>query len=433
MEQIPLKRRWVYFLLDHCLLVHLTLPLRNAPLKTYSRRVNIRDESSTKRKRSIDDMSSNAPVMAPVEEPTLPKLYKKSSIQNYFTTLQTKPSIASDASTQVSSDVQGRSSTPPSSPPPIANCEDEHGVGVLKVRRRLNARPHLAPIENPPTTKTQGRSSTIEEKDDCSFTENSAKTGPSRPAKRIRPRTVQQVRLDLNVSAFVECKICKMQYNKTEKGDRNAHDKFHQEYINGKESKDNSTTIALYSETIHAKRKDRNGTAYEAEQHKICMIDRGSSTELRSQAEAALELSYQDMDGVNIGQAELWSEMLNPHDIEDEYKIPRFRLYIYYVNKEIAAILLAERIGEGSEYINARVSYTKHKAHLGLERIWVKEKWRGQRIATKLVDVARDSFIQGLVLARKDVAFSAPTEVGSIFAKNYSQGVFTGFDFLVAL
>jgi len=57
----------------------------------------------------------------------------------------------------------------------------------------------------------------------------------------------------------------------------------------------------------------------------------------------------------------------------------------------------------------------------GIARIWVHPDHRRSRIATKLLDCVRTNFFFGIVIKRGDIAFSAPTDDGRRFAKNYTR------------
>jgi len=101
-------------------------------LKTYSRRVNNNPDPPPSKKRSISDVPA-------IEEPSLPKKIKRDSIQNYFKALPTPLPTPEPSSDSVEP-------APPSSPPSQTNDLPLQSQSLQRQRRRLKARPNLAPI-----------------------------------------------------------------------------------------------------------------------------------------------------------------------------------------------------------------------------------------------------------------------------------------------
>lgn len=375
-----------------------------------------------------------------VQEPVVVKSFKRSSIHNYFKPLPTPPALPKPTSPEERAKpatLAARSS----SLEQVHNCVAHGQSGQRKRPRRLNARPQLALNE-----------STLEssDRDPCREDGNRVEAGDALASEQglgnlfdnhevvsatvtsTRRRKTQQALLDLSTSAFVECKVCKMQYNKTDKGDRNAHDRFHVEFVNGKQSKANNSAVVVYAESFSGEVCGRKKSSL-AGHHEICIIDRSSPVELRTQSQAALELSYKDMDGVSFLPEELWSEIPNPHNVEDKNSVGRFKIFTYHINREIAAVLLAERVAVGVEQVNGKFSPRRRRVYLGVERVWVKKNFRRQGLGTRLLDIARDTFICGLVLSKKQIAFSAPTNEGAKFAQAYCRGSFPEATFLIYL
>jgi N-acetyltransferase len=59
-------------------------------------------------------------------------------------------------------------------------------------------------------------------------------------------------------------------------------------------------------------------------------------------------------------------------------------------------------------------------ATCGVSRIWVHKEHRRKKIAWKLLDAVRKSFIYGYVIPKEQIAFSQPTTEGKLFAMNYT-------------
>jgi len=404
-----------------------------APLKTYSRRAlpgtkhpsNGITEAATS-KAAVPVLSQCSKIISLVEsEPILPKLLKRSSIHNYFkpvSEISTPPLTSSDGASgnDDDGDISRRSSTPCSSPPPLFAEEKADDSGRMRKKRRLNVRGYLAPIEN------------INDDHSSSTAELKSKTEKSK--KKQKMKETQQSRLDLNAPMFIECKICKMQYNKTEKADRNAHNKFHDQFVNGKRSRrKGDADNVVFEEHVYVSGGVREGEK-KREKHRLIVVDRGAGKEKRDYAREALEMSYADMDGVRFEDEELWSEIMLPGSASGkQQRVSRFKMFVYYVDDNIIGVLLAERITKAQAYRNGRVDEEEHKAVLGVERIWVRANQRGKGIASRMMDVTRDCFVDGMVVGKKDVAFSAPTEAGRKLARRYCEGVFEQSEFLMTL
>jgi N-acetyltransferase len=60
---------------------------------------------------------------------------------------------------------------------------------------------------------------------------------------------------------------------------------------------------------------------------------------------------------------------------------------------------------------------------MGVKILWVHQQMRKAKIATKLIDVARQVFVFGQIVEKAQVAFSQPTFDGFNFAKYYCNSV----------
>ncbi|XP_072913560.1 N-acetyltransferase ESCO2 isoform X2 [Hemitrygon akajei] len=74
------------------------------------------------------------------------------------------------------------------------------------------------------------------------------------------------------------------------------------------------------------------------------------------------------------------------------------------------------------EYRRAWQCATKpEKAVCGVSRIWVFCMMRRKKIASRMLDAVRNTFIYGTYLSKNEIAFSDPTSSGKLFATKYSQ------------
>ena len=255
---------------------------------------------------------------------------------------------------------------------------------------------------------------------------------------RVGSGTVQ-VMLDLGQNPYHKCNDCNMYYNTTDKGDRAAHDKVHREWKAGKAPKNAPAKVLIWEERRDEEKLFNKSYTFSrnmpTEIHRVHFVERTTATELRIDAEDALAKSHEDMGGLKVNRKELWSEITNPTDPSDVNKVPRYKIFVYYMNLEAVGVLLAERIAEASPFVKGTVDPAqKFKVYMSVDRIWVKNDQRHGGIGTKLIDLARDHFVPGFVLSKKNIAFSSPTSAGIKFAQKYTgwEGAVRG-SFLVNL
>ena len=229
-----------------------------------------------------------------------------------------------------------------------------------------------------------------------------------------------QANLDFGQNSYTRCEECEMWYNKANSGDRKSHAKYHADTMGDKAAKTITNGFIIYE-----KHSDRKGNI---EMHRVYATNRQSSSQEKLESEKALEAYYKEEGGSKISREKLWSQIENPQNYYDPNLVPRYKLFIYRIGLELVGVLLAERVADASAYIDneAKSIGTAFQVQMSIERIWVKKEWRGQGLGTKLVDLARDHFIQGLVLSKKDIAFSQPTQAGASFARKYVGGGLRG-------
>lgn len=236
-----------------------------------------------------------------------------------------------------------------------------------------------------------------------------------------------------------------MLFNLTDKRERMIHDKFHHDAVQGKHSKRSKSEAGDLDKNI------------DGIQYQLRALSRTSSSEGRNLFTKALDISYKDLGGLKIEESSLWSNIKNPHDPMDPNTVPRYKVYAFFVERTPVAVLLVERIERGGVYYNGPVTHDQfgpstlqsgeneaetqeyvsadvsYPVYMSVDRIWTHKDHRRKGLATMLVDNARDTFIQGMVIHKKRVAFSLPTNLGTTFAENYCKGVFQDAKFLVNL
>ncbi len=107
--------------------------------------------------------------------------------------------------------------------------------------------------------------------------------------------------------------------------------------------------------------------------------------------------------------------------------------HIYYIvddENEVLSMAVVERIQEAyyaEEYGQnspITVSTETKTASTGISRIWTSEKHRSKGLAKKLLDVIRQTYARPLVISKKLVAFSQPTQEGFALASSYQKDLF---------
>lgn len=383
-------------------------------MKTYSRRVNSNSDGPSNKRKHVEEL---AEVELP---PSKPKIARR-SIQDYFKPKQiASPSPSSSAVLKgSSSDPVEPNSTPPSSPP--AKFADAAQRLKERPKRRLSTRPNFQRLTHASTPSSDA------ETDDHGST-STQETVSRQPLKPVAAN-LQQVQLDLGVSAMKQCKACGMEYNSTNTEDRKLHDNYHKRKLKGTQPMRAPYGLVLKT------------TQIDGESHEIRMLDCRGPVQSRVHFEQALETMYADLSGDEISSEDLWSEIPNPIKSSILSKAPRFTIFMLLVDRTPAAILVAERITQGGGYLddfrssqpeangtggNNSKAYGKpdivKPAMMSVERIWVDRERRRKGLASTLINHARKVLIPGLEIRRSQVAFSWPTSMGRALATWFSLG-----------
>ncbi|KAB8293353.1 hypothetical protein EYC80_007675 [Monilinia laxa] len=241
---------------------------------------------------------------------------------------------------------------------------------------------------------------------------------------RPKPFALHQQILDLGQSFHSKCQNCGMQYAINIATDRSMHDKFHNVFrMGGPTFKPKYDKTQIWTKVI------------EGEKHSIQCISCKESGVIRNLVESILEATLMDMDGTLPSTEQMWSMITSPNDPKDLIPVPRYKVFLYLIGARPIGILLAERIGKANAITAAaeteNITPVPQDAYMCIDRLWVHSNFRRKGIATSLANQARESFIPGLVIEKKEVAISQPTSVGSVFAEKYFKGVFEGARFAV--
>lgn len=96
-------------------------------------------------------------------------------------------------------------------------------------------------------------------------------------------------------------------------------------------------------------------------------------------------------------------------------------MYIAVQRKRVVGFLSAEPLKVGYVLSENGLERSKlpKKVMVGIHQMWVHAKKRNQGIATLLVNTMRDCLVYGMVIPRREIAFSSPSVAGTKFAQHY--------------
>ncbi|KAI9682753.1 MAG: N-acetyltransferase O1 (Establishment of cohesion protein 1) [Trizodia sp. TS-e1964] len=274
---------------------------------------------------------------------------------------------------------------------------------------------------------------------------NSAEKAPA-PKKS---QGLTQLQIDLGGDVQKVCKSCGMEYVPSNLEDEKLHKKFHSINIGGVEiGRINLKRLDSSRVTLSNSKKVPRG------KHDCLLIaiDRKSGLLERKLAINVLEVVNNELTAVDIDEEILWgtlpasqpplaasSKKGLPATKSKKVDIgPRFRVFLCIKGQKCVGLCLAERISRAYKVLESdaerdttagntiaslgssiAISEKPDPAILGISRIWTTKLHRGQGVAAKLLDCARENFIYGMVIPKGKVAFSQPSESGGKLAQSW--------------
>ncbi|CAH8387435.1 unnamed protein product [Eruca vesicaria subsp. sativa] len=261
--------------------------------------------------------------------------------------------------------------------------------------------------------------------------------GPSFAPKTLnKKRSYTKFHLELGQSDFLirHCVECGATYAPGEELDEKIHQSFHKEYMNGIPFK--------------GWQNERVFTSPCFDKNRVVMVLENDSSAHRNKVQEVVKM-------MEVELGEDW--ILHKH-----CKV----VYLFVSSKRISGCLVAEPIKEafkivsslgdgrqlkkenpfpstsiqfGNIVLQRQVSKRWKKsdgrldneaivcedeakpAVCGVRAIWVSPSNRRKGLATQLLDTARESFINGCVLEKNQLAFSQPSSLGRAFGSNYFE------------
>lgn len=266
------------------------------------------------------------------------------------------------------------------------------------------------------------------------------KTGP--------PKKTQQLYLDFGQASFgkrTQCPHCGTLYVDGVEEDRVAHDRVCRDFVHGvplritpalRASKD---VIPLEADVLVIEVRMNNTAILRIRCRCFDGIRRPSlsslpmalpflqvkpshSLSLRRKAQEVQKIAEQELGFASSdSSSENWEKQAGGTGLSN------FTYFLHVVHQRVVGLLATESITRafvamGNESVVV-CSGKASKANLGVHLLWVHKKHRGKRIATRLLDLARERTVYGYTMVPFNrVAFSSPTEAGLGFARSYMRG-----------
>ena len=109
--------------------------------------------------------------------------------------------------------------------------------------------------------------------------------------------------------------------------------------------------------------------------------------------------------------------------VPDEAFRKKFRTtFLFVKNHHIVGMVAVEPTREAVllQLDTLERSTSPVQVTMGVHTLWVHTSFRGQHVASQLLDVARTKFLYGTPnLSLEEIAFSSPTQAGIAFASRY--------------
>lgn len=195
-------------------------------------------------------------------------------------------------------------------------------------------------------------------------------------------------------------------------------------------------------------KKLRCDTPLFSDKEAAVVVDQGSSLAARNTARRILDVVNKELGAANLDEDQLWGHIdgssgerkvhgKRKADPGIERRAGRFKIFLHLIDHRCVGFCLAEKISHAFPVVSGKVRpddgemapFTKSSSIsysasaeivlLGISRIWTSKSYRGQGLATKLLDCARSNFFYGVEVPSYLVAFSQPTESGARLARRW--------------
>jgi N-acetyltransferase len=295
---------------------------------------------------------------------------------------------------------------------------------------------------------------------------------PAATKKDDKPLTQMQISLGQEVQK--KCKACGMEYIASSSEDRQLHDKYHKQNLEGYDVGKDFLSKGRPDGVFKTSRKGDD----------IATVDAHDNIWRRKRARAALDVVQRELGAVDIPDKQLWDK--DTERAMSSAGASRHTMYMYVRQSKCIGLLLVEQITEGKKVLEPvkppsakatpttaktsalerlrarralqeetevpdqpiRIATVSSPAKLGISRIWTSPSHRGQGIAKALLDQALQHYNERVTMpnsaistdagevkprgsppasnrelepmTKDQVAFSQPTDAGARLARKWT-------------
>ncbi|KAG9287761.1 hypothetical protein G9A89_017356 [Geosiphon pyriformis] len=287
-------------------------------------------------------------------------------------------------------------------PQPIVLIEEREDI-IQNIKQESSKKPHIME-EYPKTPYSKYQY--------VGFSKLNTPPETPKKSKKLDFKNYEQLFLELGQKNFgpSTCPDCDMSYNIGTEDDK-VHAKYHRGVVSGIEYPGYKNEV-IVQESLNRSR--------------VVMFPYSRTTAFeKKKINEILEVITTELNSVEL----------------TEQKLNFCKIFLYITErKRVVGCVVAEHISHAYKVINtehdadglqAEIGFldagsaifcSKKSVHsvCGIARIWVSRKHRRQGIATKLLDIIRNTFIFGCTLKPGSIAFSQPTSDGKALATHYT-------------
>ncbi|CUM63927.1 uncharacterized protein PRCAT00001515001 [Priceomyces carsonii] len=222
------------------------------------------------------------------------------------------------------------------------------------------------------------------------------------------------------ITTATTCKTCGMTYVHSIHKEKQLHEKYHVNFMNGVpwttlETEKVIQIVTIMKETVkHTHVFDKDTVGVTTMQAKILIIDKKNKKQVKKTEEL--------IDMVN--------RELNASDDSKAWRKENLELgkaFVIIIDERAIGICTTDPIKDVERQSRWLVHRTQtivpnqinKLIQVGVSRIWIAPRWRRCGLAIKLLDVVLKNLVYGIALSRRNIGFSQPSHFGGLLAKTF--------------